>query len=216
MDKQWTIREKISYYYDLFENITLDEYLRDKSVDDIIDTIQLLSEINNSVFTQLIDYFNTEPEKDLNYTPRIPKICTVNTKSQSGYDAVSNTPLLTGSTWNNDTDRINQESDIAKYCTKCLFPHDDTHKCYAYDRIFLHCVLENVGDGDGSHLEFENKYVYDSQCKQAEGRYKYDYIDYGGCRGYDRGYIKIGKIWVKRICRNLHCEAIMQCNEPTN
>ena len=88
--------------YELYETISLDEYLKDKSVEDIVSTCRWLENINEPVFMEMIDYFNTEPEEDLEYTE--------------------------------------QHNDDGN-CVKCLFPHDNTHKCYAYDRIFRKIVF---------------------------------------------------------------------------
>jgi hypothetical protein len=37
------------YYFDLYENISLEEYLKDKSVEDIVETCGWLERINNPV-----------------------------------------------------------------------------------------------------------------------------------------------------------------------
>lgn len=160
------------YYYDLYENISLQEYLKDKTVEDIVSTCKWLNAINEHVFAEMLAYFNKEPSEDLKYTDARDEYC-----DYQGW-----------------------------ICPKCLFPHDDTHKCYAYDRIFRAVFIGLIG---GDYHYVRNTYTYccgneRTTCYNAAehdkiGRYEYGEEDCG-CAGSMAVYVRIGFTWFERKC----------------
>ena len=49
-----------NYYYDLYENISLQEYLKDKTVEDIVSTCKWLNAINEPVFAEMLAYLKNQ------------------------------------------------------------------------------------------------------------------------------------------------------------
>lgn len=158
--------EDFDYYYDLYEEISLEDYLKDKSVEDIISTCKWLYQINRPVFYEMLAYFNKEPREDLKYTETTDKFC-----------------------------------DNSVVCSKCLFPHDNSHKCYAYDRIFRNVFLNSCDYDylDEHYAEYGNHY--------ENGRDEYGHEDYG-CRGTFDAYIRTGNALFERKCQT--CPVMIQ------
>lgn len=169
--------EQFNYYRNLYGNISLQEYLKDKTVEDIVSTCRWFCKINPTVFIEMIEHFNKEPKEDLEYTEATVYYC----KGASCDDV----------------------------CSKCLFPHDDTHKCYAYDRIFRH-IFMNETDYDSHVINNWLWCCYNKKptCRNAPkhnkiGRYEFENSD-AGCYGEIANYIRIGSTWFERNCFTCH------------
>lgn len=159
--------------YELYETISLHEYLNDKSIEEIIATLPTLCHINPDTFIQVINHFSDEPGQiDVPYTESTPNFCkTSRTVCKNNY-----------------------------VCNKCWLPHGDDHKCYAYDRILVELAINNCGDYFINSDDFVDKYSY---CRHSDlkpnQRYQYGVEDFG-CRGTYITYIKIGTKWFERKC----------------
>jgi hypothetical protein len=159
---------EFDHYYKLYKNISLDEYLKDKSVEDIVNTCKWLENFNDTVFMEMINYFNSEPAEDLKYTKK-----------------------------NNGDGN----------CVKCLFPHDDTHECYAYDRIFKEAVFL-LADNELEELTFKKQYDYNIPTPR-QGRYNFQLGDYG-CVGDIPMYLRVGEKWFERTTYLPECSELTQ------
>ena len=163
------------YYYDLYVDISLQDYLKDKSVEEIINTYYWLNCCNEPVFMEMLAYFNREPADDLKYTEATDKFC-----------------------------------DNRIVCSKCLFPHDNSHKCYAYDRIFRDIICNyNIDNVDDYYLCCRNtsSTCYNVLNHDKIGRYNYSERDYG-CRGTEKIFIRVGSTWFERKCHD--CRVMKQ------
>ncbi len=65
--------------YELYETISPDEYLKDKSIEEIIATLPTLCRINPATFMKVISHFSDEPDQiDVPYTESTPTFCKSN------------------------------------------------------------------------------------------------------------------------------------------